>query len=84
MKLGNRIVYMDHNATTPLHPEVKKKMAEAMEFYGNPSSLHSFVVGPDIILRSPEKQLPNLLVLIQMRFFLLVVVLKPIIPSYLP
>jgi cysteine desulfurase len=42
MKLGNRIVYMDHNATTPLHPEVKKKMAEAMEFYGNPSSLHSF------------------------------------------
>jgi len=33
---------MDHNATTPLHPEVKKKMHEAMEFYGNPSSLHSF------------------------------------------
>jgi cysteine desulfurase len=41
-KLGNRIVYMDNNATTPLHPEVKKKMHEAMEFYGNPSSLHSF------------------------------------------
>jgi cysteine desulfurase len=35
-------VYMDHNATTPLHPEVKKTMIEAMEAFGNPSSLHGF------------------------------------------
>ena len=40
--MESRTVYMDHNATTPLHPEVKKKMTEALEFYGNPSSLHSF------------------------------------------
>ena len=33
-------IYMDNNATTPLHPEVKRAMAEAMEAYGNPSSLH--------------------------------------------
>ena len=33
---------MDHNATTPLHPEVKKAMSAAMEEFGNPSSLHSF------------------------------------------
>ncbi|MDD4878984.1 MAG: cysteine desulfurase family protein [Candidatus Omnitrophica bacterium] len=37
-----RKVYLDHNATTPLHPEVKKTMIEAMDAFGNPSSLHSF------------------------------------------
>lgn len=36
----NRI-YLDHNATTPLHPKVKEAMAEAMDVYGNPSSLHA-------------------------------------------
>jgi len=35
-------VYLDHNATTPLHPEVKKAIAEAGEVFGNPSSLHEF------------------------------------------
>jgi len=33
-------IYLDHNATTPLHPEVKKAMTEAMEVFGNPSSFH--------------------------------------------
>jgi cysteine desulfurase len=40
--MAERNVYMDHNATTPLHPEVKKTMIEVMEIYGNPSSLHEF------------------------------------------
>ncbi|UCH12862.1 MAG: IscS subfamily cysteine desulfurase [Candidatus Omnitrophota bacterium] len=35
-------IYMDHNATTPLHPQVKKALKEAMEVFGNPSSLHTF------------------------------------------
>ncbi|MBU1086881.1 MAG: cysteine desulfurase [Candidatus Omnitrophica bacterium] len=35
-------VYLDHNATTPLHPEVKKEMIKAMEMFGNPSSMHDF------------------------------------------
>lgn len=35
-------IYLDHNATTPLHPEVKKAMQKAMESFGNPSSLHEF------------------------------------------
>jgi len=39
--MPEREVYFDHNATTPLHPEVKAVMAEAMECYGNPSSLHA-------------------------------------------
>ncbi|MCX5708569.1 MAG: IscS subfamily cysteine desulfurase [Candidatus Omnitrophica bacterium] len=39
-KTKTRKVYLDYNATTPIHPEVKKTIIEAMEFYGNPSSLH--------------------------------------------
>jgi len=37
-----RKVYLDHNATTPLHPEVKKALHEAMDCFGNPSSMHEF------------------------------------------
>ena len=35
-------VYFDNNATTPLHPEVKKEMIAAMELFGNPSSMHAY------------------------------------------
>jgi len=35
-------VYLDHNATTPLHPEVQQAMSAALEVFGNPSSLHGF------------------------------------------
>ena len=34
------MIYLDHAATTPLHPAAKTAMAEAMEVVGNPSSLH--------------------------------------------
>jgi len=37
-----RRIYMDNNATTPLHPKVKDAMKEAMGLFGNPSSLHSY------------------------------------------
>jgi cysteine desulfurase len=40
--MRKRQVYLDNNATTPLHPEVKKAMVKAMEAFGNPSSLHTF------------------------------------------
>ena len=36
-------IYLDHAATTPLHPEVKHAMEPYLtEFFGNPQSLHSF------------------------------------------
>lgn len=35
-----RTVYLDHNSTTPLSEPVKKSIAEAMDAYGNPSSIH--------------------------------------------
>ena len=33
--------YLDHNATTPLAPEVRAEMESAFECFGNPSSLHA-------------------------------------------
>ena len=38
--MDRRFVYMDYNATTPLHPEVKARMIADMEVYANASSLH--------------------------------------------
>lgn len=36
-------VYVDHAATSPMHPDVIRTMTELMaENYGNPSSIHSF------------------------------------------
>lgn len=32
------MVYLDHNATTPLHPRVKRRLVQAMEEFGNPST----------------------------------------------
>jgi len=40
--MAKKQVYMDHNATTPLHPQVQKVMHDAMKIFGNPSSLHAF------------------------------------------
>lgn len=40
--MQHKNVYLDNNATTPLHPEVKRTLIEAMENFGNPSSLHQF------------------------------------------
>jgi cysteine desulfurase len=36
----NRI-YLDYNASTPLDPRVKLEMTNAIEIYGNPSSIHA-------------------------------------------
>ncbi len=42
MKTGNSIIYLDHNATTPIHPRVLEVMLPFLEgACGNPSSIHS-------------------------------------------
>ncbi|MBN1798519.1 MAG: cysteine desulfurase [Spirochaetales bacterium] len=40
--MSKRQVYLDYNATTPLHPEVKKALHAALDLYANPSSMHEF------------------------------------------
>lgn len=38
-----RQVYLDHAATTPVHPSVLQEMHNVLEtHFGNPSSLHSY------------------------------------------
>jgi len=34
-------IYLDHNATTPIHPQVEKNLRKYWVQYGNPSSMHS-------------------------------------------
>lgn len=36
------MIYLDYNATAPMKPAVRAAMLEAMERYGNPSSVHRF------------------------------------------
>ncbi len=41
--MGMRRVYLDHNASTPMHPDVLAAMYPYFaEQYGNPSSIHTF------------------------------------------
>jgi cysteine desulfurase len=40
--MEKRKVYFDNNATTPMHPEVKKAITDALDVFGNPSSLHAY------------------------------------------
>jgi cysteine desulfurase len=35
------VIYLDHNATTPLHPEARAAAVRALEIVGNPSSHHA-------------------------------------------
>jgi cysteine desulfurase len=35
------MIYLDHNATTPLAPEVRAAMTDALDRWGNPSSVHA-------------------------------------------
>lgn len=50
------ITYLDNAATTPISPAVKRALAEGIEEYGNPSSLHSMGVrAHDLLERSRTK-----------------------------
>jgi cysteine desulfurase len=54
-------IYMDNNATTPLHPRVREVMMEAMEVYGNPSSLHWFGRKAKGMIESARKKVADLI-----------------------
>lgn len=48
-------IYFDNSATTALSESVKTAMREAMEVYGNPSSLHSEGLAAEKIIREARK-----------------------------
>lgn len=54
-------IYLDHNATTPIFPELKGKVREWLDFWGNPSSIHWAGRGPKAVLREARRNLADLL-----------------------
>lgn len=46
------IIYLDNSATTALSPGVKEAMTQAMECYGNPSSLHTAGMNSAALLKT--------------------------------
>ncbi len=54
-------VYLDHNATTPVHPEVLEKLPTWAEAWGNPSSVHQASRDPKALIRDTRKSLAEYL-----------------------
>ena len=52
-----RDIYFDNSATTALSEGVKRAMTEAMEVYGNPSSLHSSGLAAEKMMREARKSI---------------------------
>lgn len=50
-------VYLDHNATTPVHPEVLERLPEWAKHWGNPSSVHKASREPKTLIRETRKAL---------------------------
>ncbi|HPX28396.1 MAG TPA: aminotransferase class V-fold PLP-dependent enzyme [Sphaerochaeta sp.] len=53
--MSMKFVYLDNNATTPIHEDVIDSMNEALAFYGNASSMHAF--GRDAAFKIEEARL---------------------------
>jgi cysteine desulfurase len=56
-----KTVYLDHNATTPIHDDVKSQVATWMEAWGNPSSIHYGGRAPKTLLREARQNIAKLL-----------------------
>lgn len=54
-------IYFDHNATTPIFGDVVARLPQALESWGNPSSIHFASRGPKAILRESRQKLATLL-----------------------
>ena len=50
-------IYFDNSATTPLTPEAREKMLEAMDIYGNPSSLHTMGVEAEKLVNEAKRNI---------------------------
>lgn len=51
-------IYLDHAATTPMHPEVAHEMMQAMQSdFGNPSSIHHFGREARMLVNKARRQL---------------------------
>ncbi len=53
----NDFIYLDHNATTPLLPEARDAIVEALETFGNPSSPHQAGRAARTLLEGARKRI---------------------------
>ena len=49
--------YLDHTATTDVHPEVRDAMVRAMDIFANPSSLHTLGLEAEHLVRDARAML---------------------------
>lgn len=62
MPANRRTIYMDHSATTPVHPEVLAAMQPYFtEFYGNPSSIHGVGRRAGVAIASARRTIAELI-----------------------
>lgn len=62
MPSSRRTIYMDHSATTPVHPEVLAAMQPYFtEFYGNPSSIHGVGRRAGVAIASARRTIAELI-----------------------
>ena len=62
MPPSRRTIYMDHSATTPVHPEVMAAMQPYFtEFYGNPSSIHGVGRRAGVAIASARRTIAELI-----------------------
>lgn len=55
-------IYLDHSATTPIHPKVAEAMTDILyRCYGNPSSIHFLGRESRIVIEKARKSMANLL-----------------------
>jgi len=54
-------IYLDYNATTPLHPKVAEKLAEVAPHFANPASAHSFGQDAELILTEAKETIASFL-----------------------
>lgn len=55
------MIYLDHNATTPIDAEVKEAMSDTFQLFGNPSSSHSIGRTAKAAVDSARKQVADLI-----------------------
>jgi cysteine desulfurase len=58
---AQRRVYLDYNATTPVHPRVAAAMQSALDSYGNPSSAHWAGASARQIIEDSRRQIAHML-----------------------
>jgi len=56
----NNVIYLDHNATTPIRPAVAAAVVEALSVYGNASSVHEFGRRAKRVLEDAREQVAAL------------------------